>query len=141
MVIDLLRDSAGVAMYAVIGLLLMMAGFFIVDLLTPGKLRTLLWEERSKNAALLVGSKALGVSIIVCAAIYASAHDLLAGLVSTLVYGVMGIVVMAVSFLLIDLFTPGKLGDLVHDPELHPATWVSAATHLGVALIIIVALL
>lgn len=138
---DVLSDGVAVALYSVVGLLLMMGGFFVVDLLTPGNLKQLLWENRSKNAALFVGSKTLGLAIIVCAAIFASAHDLVAGLVSTLVYGVLGIIAMTVSFVLIDLLTPGKLGDLVSEPELHPVTWVSACTHFGVALIISVALL
>ena len=41
---------------------------------------------------------------------------------------------------LIDLLTPGKLGDIVTDPQPQPATWVTAVAHLGVGLIIAAAL-
>lgn len=127
--------------YAVVGVALMLAGYLIVDALTPGKLHQQVWVEKSKNATLLVGSNLLGVSIIVCAAIFASADDFLTGLVSTLVYGLIGLVAMGLSFVLIDALTPGKLRDIVNEADLHPATWVSACAHFGISLIMSAALL
>jgi uncharacterized membrane protein YjfL (UPF0719 family) len=57
-------------LYAGIGMLVFVVGFVILDLLTPGKL----WEEihdRKNNAvAIFAGSIALGLAIIVAAAIH-----------------------------------------------------------------------
>ncbi|GAA4284600.1 DUF350 domain-containing protein [Brevibacterium daeguense] len=137
----LLIESGIVLAFAFSGLLLMLVGYGVVDLITPGKLHELLWKEKSRNAAILVASNLLGVSIIVAAAIRASAADLFWGIVSTIVYGLVGIIVMALSFLIVDALTPGRLGDLVHAENIHPAVWVNASTHIGIAIIMASALL
>ena len=48
---------------------------------------------------------------------------------------------MAVTFLVIDVLTPGRLGELVVHEETHPAVWVQAVAHLGVAIIIAASIL
>jgi len=57
-------------LYAGIGIVVFVVGFIILDLLTPGKL----WEqinERQNNAvAIFAGLIALGLAIIVAAAIH-----------------------------------------------------------------------
>lgn len=141
MLADLFLEIGIVLSYAVSGLLLMLIGYFVVDLLTPGKLHVILWEKKSKNAAILVASDLLGVAIIVIAAIRASSDDLLLGIISTLVFGIVGIILMALSFLLIDAFTPGKLGDIVRPDEFHPEVWVNASAHVGIAGIMAAAIL
>ncbi|RBP63423.1 uncharacterized protein DUF350 [Brevibacterium sanguinis] len=141
MLISLLLESGIVLSYALSGLVLMLIGYFVVDLLTPGKLHVLLWEQRSKNAAVLVASDLLAVAIIVIAAIRASADDLALGIISTLVFGLIGIVLMGLSFLLINALTPGTSGDLVHSDRLHPEVWVNASAHIGIAGIMAAALL
>ena len=65
----------------------------------------------------------------------AVADDLVVGLVGTVVYGLLGLVLMSLSFLLIDALTPGKLGDELSSETLHPGTWVSAAAHVVIAVI------
>lgn len=141
MLMEILIESGIVLTYAVSGLILMLVGYGMIDLLTPGKLHVLLWENRSKNAAVLVASGLAGVSIIVIAAIRASSDDLVLGIITTLSFGIMGIVLMGLSFLLIDALTPGKLGDIVESSELHPEVWVNATAHLGIAGIMAAALL
>ncbi|MBO9713724.1 DUF350 domain-containing protein [Sphingomonas sp.] len=57
-------------LYAFIGIVVFAAGFLILDLLTPGKL----WEEiqAKQNVAvgIFAGSVAIGLAIIVAAAIH-----------------------------------------------------------------------
>ena len=57
-------------LYAGVGIVVFVIGFFILDMLTPGKL----WEEinQKQNLAVAVfaGAVALGLSIIVAAAIH-----------------------------------------------------------------------
>jgi len=126
--------------YGAVGVVLMAVGYVLVDVATPGRLRELIWVERNRNAALLLASNLAGVGIIVIAAIAASDNDFTTGIVDAAAYGALGLVIMAASFLLLDLATPGKLGELLVDPEPHPATWVSAVVHLATGGIIAAAI-
>ncbi|MGC4808020.1 DUF350 domain-containing protein [Micromonospora sp. DT233] len=136
LVIDLLVTLA----YGVVGVVLMGVGYGLVDVITPGKLHELIWTERNRNAALLLSSNLLGVGIIVVAAIVASDDDFVLGLIGAAAYGIVGLVIMAVAFLLLDALTPGKLGELLVDPEPHPAVWVSAVVHLATGAVIAAAI-
>ena len=134
--------EAGVAAaFSAVGLALMALGFVLIDLLTPGNLREQIWLHRKRNATVLVGSNLLGAGIIVTSAIAASEDAVLAGLVSTLVYGVLGLLLMGLSFLVVDLLTPGSLGALLVESTPHPAAWVTGTSHLVVAAIVSAALL
>jgi uncharacterized membrane protein YjfL (UPF0719 family) len=57
-------------LYAGIGIVVFVVGFFILDMLTPGKL----WEEINQKqnvaVAIFAGAVALGLSVIVAAAIH-----------------------------------------------------------------------
>ncbi|MEV4491057.1 DUF350 domain-containing protein [Micromonospora coxensis] len=136
LVTDLLVTLA----YGVVGVVLMAVGYALVDIATPGKLHELIWTERNRNAALLLASNLAGVGIIVVAAIAASADDFVVGLVGASAYGLLGLVIMAAAFLLLDAATPGRLGEILVDPEPHPAVWVSAVVHLATGAIIAAAI-
>ncbi|SCE68203.1 protein of unknown function (DUF350) [Micromonospora viridifaciens] len=136
LVTDLLVTLA----YGVVGVVLMGIGYLLVDLATPGRLNELIWTERNRNAAVLLVSNLAGVGIIVVAAIAASADDFVLGLVGAAAYGILGLVIMAAAFLLLDAATPGKLGELLVDAEPHPAVWVSAVVHLATGAIIAAAI-
>ena len=107
MLADLFLEIGIVLSYAVSGLILMLIGYFVVDLLTPGKLHVILWQKKSKNAAILVASDLLSVAIIVIAAIRASSDDLLLGIISTLVFGLVGIILSIIALV------------KKHEPSLH----------------------
>ncbi|WP_046468881.1 DUF350 domain-containing protein [Allosalinactinospora lopnorensis] len=126
--------------YGAVGLLIMILGYLLVDLITPGRLHKLIWEERNRNATLILSANTLGVAIVVVSAIYASEVGLVTGLFTTVVYGLVGLFMMTASFLIIDLLTPAKLGDVLSDSELHPAAWVNAATHFSIALVMAAAI-
>ncbi|MFJ6196788.1 DUF350 domain-containing protein [Micromonospora sp. NPDC092111] len=136
LVTDLLVTLA----YGVVGVALMAVGYVLVDLATPGRLHELIWTERNRNAALLLASNLAGVGTIVVAAIAAGEDDFVLGLVGAAAYGIVGLVIMALAFLLLDALTPGKLGELLVDPEPHPAVWVSAVVHLATGAIIAAAI-
>lgn len=122
--------------YGGVGTLLMAVGFLLVDLATPGKLRELIWTEANRNAAVVLASGLLGVGLIVTTAVLTSEDSLAAGLLSTFLYGLTGLALMSVSFVLLDLVTPGKLGEILTRPEPHPAAWVTAAVHVSISAII-----
>jgi uncharacterized membrane protein YjfL (UPF0719 family) len=133
---DLLSGAGRSIVFGLLGIGLMAVGFVLVDLLTPGRLRDLIWVDRNPNAALLLAANQLGIAAIVFTAIFTSYDDFAQGLLSTLIFGIIGIAVMGVAFLVLDWLTPGKLGDVICTPERHPGAMVSAASHFGAALIV-----
>jgi len=137
---DVFSEVGIAATYGLVGLVLMAVGFLLVDMLTPGNLREQVWVQRHRNAAILLATNLLGVGIIVATAIAASENDWAVGIVSTLAYGLLGLVLMGLSFVVIDAVTPGKLGTILMEEEAHPAVWVSGAAHLAVSAIVAVAI-
>lgn len=122
--------------YGAVGTALMALGFVMVDFATPGKLRELIWVHRNRNASVLLGSGLLGVGIVVTTAILVSETKLGVGLLSTVVYGLIGLVLMSVAFVLLDIATPGRLGEILSQERPHPAAWVSAAIQISISSII-----
>lgn len=139
---EILFNSLAALAYAGVGIVILAVGYLLIDLLTPGKLHRLIWEERNLNAVILVSANTLGVAVVVTTAILSSDSEigLGAGLLSTAVYGLIGLGVMALSFLLIDLLIPAKISHMISSPEFHPATWVSASAHLAIAAVVAAAL-
>ena len=133
---DLLNGAGRSVVFGLIGIGLMAAGFVMVDLLTPGKLKDLIWRDRNPNAALLLAANQLGIAAIVFTAVFTSYDSFTQGLLSTLIFGVIGIAIMGFGFLVLDWLTPGKLGEVICTPDRHPGATVSAAAHFGAALIV-----
>ncbi|ONM50068.1 DUF350 domain-containing protein [Nocardia donostiensis] len=133
---DLPSEAGAALAYSGVGIALMALGFVLVDILTPGNLRRQIWVERNRNAALLVAANLLGVGIIVATAIWTAEGAIGKALVTSAVYGVIGLAAMAVAFLLLDLATPGEFRGVVSDTELHPGVWVNAALHIAVAAVV-----
>jgi Na+-transporting methylmalonyl-CoA/oxaloacetate decarboxylase beta subunit len=133
---DLLSGAGRSIVFGLVGIGLMAVGYVLIDLLTPGKLRDLIWVEKNPNASLLLAANQLGIAAIVFTAIFTSYDDFGQGLASTAIFGIIGIAIMGLAFLVLDWMTPGKLGDVICTPERHPGALVSAASHFGAALIV-----
>jgi Domain of Unknown Function (DUF350) len=133
---DLLSGAGRSIVFGVVGIGLMAVGFVLIDVLTPGKLRDLIWVDRNPNAALLLAANQIGIAAIVFTAIFTSYDSFGQGLASTVIFGLIGIAIMGLAFLVLDWLTPGKLGDVICTPERHPGALVSAASHFGAALIV-----
>jgi uncharacterized membrane protein YjfL (UPF0719 family) len=133
---SLLSDLGGSIAFTILGATLLLGGFLLTDWLTPGDLRRQIWLERNRNAAVFLSSAVVGIALIVFTAIVTSAADLVEGLITTAVFGGAGLMLMAAVFWLVDALTPGRLGEIIIDPQPHPAVWVSSATNLAVALIV-----
>jgi hypothetical protein len=134
-----LLQSIGFAVaYTGVGIALLALGFFALDLLTPGHLGQRIIVDRSINASLVIAAGFLGQGGIIFASIWingTSAFGL--ALLYTVVFGIVGVVLQAVAFLVLDLITPGKLGAYVTEVVFHPASLVLAAAQLAVAAIIV----
>lgn len=137
---NIVTDVLATLAYGVVGILLMGIGFVLVDVVTPGRLRELIWTDRNRNAALLLASNLLSVGIIVVTAIVLSDDDFVTGIVGCAIYGLLGLAIMTGSFWLLDIVTPGRLGVILVDPQPHPAVWVSATVHLATGGIIAAAI-
>ena len=137
---DFIDAVIGAAAYSVVGIGLMVLGYLVTDWLIPGKLGEQIWKDRNVNVAILLTANILSVGLIVIGAIWASAGNLVEGLVSTAVFGVIGLAAMAVSFVILDWLTPGRLGDILASDEPQPAVWVHAAMHLALGGVIAMAL-
>ncbi|AZG46189.1 DUF350 domain-containing protein [Gordonia insulae] len=140
---ELLRDNLGdAAAYSLVGVALFVLGFLALDLVTPGRLRNLIWLEHNRNAVMLATAQVIGLSIVLVAGIRDSLMlELWRGLLYTVAYVVLAIAVMMWSFVLIDWLTPGKLGTLLLDDDEHPAGWICGAVFIGVGAVIGAALL
>jgi uncharacterized membrane protein YjfL (UPF0719 family) len=126
------------AAYTGVGIALLVLGFYVLDLLTPGQLGRHIYEDRSVNAALTLAAGFLGQGAIVFASIWTNATSGFGqALLYTVVFGVLGVVLQAAAFLMLDLITPGRLGQHLMEPAFHPASLVSAAVQLAVAVIIV----
>jgi uncharacterized membrane protein YjfL (UPF0719 family) len=124
--------------YTGVGIALLVLGFYVLDLLTPGHLGRHIYENRSLNAAITLAAGFLGQGLIVFATIWTNATSGFGlALLYTVVFGVLGVVLQAVAFLVLDLISPGRLGEHLVDDTFHPASVVSAAAQLAVAVIIV----
>lgn len=133
---DLLNGAWQSVVFGLVGIGLMAVGFVVVDLLVPGRLRELIWADRNTNAATLLAANQLGIAAIVFTAVITSYGEFGKGLLSTVLFGLIGIGLMAGAFYVLDWLTPGKLGALIAESEPHPAARVVAATHFGAAVIV-----
>lgn len=133
---DVLKDILDALAYGVIGIAVLSLGYFAVDLLTPGKLGDLIWARRNLNAAIVLASGLLALGAVVATGIWSAEGSLANGLARAGGYGVLGVVLLSAAFLLIDLITPGKLGDIVTEDRFHPASLVTASSHLAVGAVV-----
>jgi putative membrane protein len=56
--------------YAGVGIVVLVVGFIILDMLTPGKLWEQINEKQNVAVAIFAGAMAIGLSVIIAAAIH-----------------------------------------------------------------------
>ncbi|MFC5814328.1 MULTISPECIES: DUF350 domain-containing protein [Nonomuraea] len=137
----LLRGAGAIASYAAVGVILMIVGFYVIDLATPGRLSEVIRSQRNPNATLLASSAMAAVGLIVAASIWSSGGRLAEGLAGTAVFGLVGIVVQTLAMLLFDRVAGISVRDLVKEPELQPGARLLAVTHVAIGLITAVAVI
>jgi uncharacterized membrane protein YjfL (UPF0719 family) len=129
------RGALAIASYAALGVILLIIGFYVIDMAIPGKLSQLIKVDRNPNATLLTGSGLAAVGLIVSASIWSSGGALHEGLLATLVFGVVGIAVQTVAMIAFDKVAGISVRELVREPDLQPGTRLLAVTHLVIGLI------
>ncbi|WP_020663415.1 DUF350 domain-containing protein [Amycolatopsis benzoatilytica] len=136
---DLLRGIGAILLYGVVGLVLMVVGFYAIDLATPGQLSKLV-TRGLPNAVIVTASGLLSMAFIVVVAIYNSASDLAGGLISSLVYGLLGVIVQVFAVRLLEWVTRIDVGSTIESETFAPASMVVAAAHLGLGLVVAVSI-
>jgi uncharacterized membrane protein YjfL (UPF0719 family) len=119
-------------LYFAVGVAVLSLGFLVLDLLTPGNLRTQVYIDKNPNAAILLAGNHLALAIIVVTAILTSADSLAQGLVDSAVYGLAGVALQAIALRLLDAFVPADLRGLVREPRACGAAWAVAVTLVAI---------
>lgn len=129
-----------ILLYAVLGALLMLLGFYAVDLTTPGPLNRQVKEGRP-NAVIVTAAGMLGVAFVVVMSIYASSGALLDGLLTTLIFGIIGIVAQTLAARLLEWVAGIDMGAVLAADRVQPQAYLVAAVHIALGLVVAVAIL
>jgi len=127
-----LRGVVATILYFLVGMAVLVVGYLMVDVLTPGKLRQMVFIDRRPNAVILACAMYIALTTVIISAIANSYSQLGQGLVGVAVYGFMGVVLLGVALLTMHLVIPGNFHEHVDDPELHPASFAVAVILLAV---------
>ncbi|WPF67283.1 MULTISPECIES: DUF350 domain-containing protein [unclassified Corynebacterium] len=131
----LMSAVLGTIAYFALSVLILLVGFGLLDLLTPGKLVRLIFAHHLPNAALIASAQQVSLGIIICSAILHSPSDLLPGLATTAAYAGVGLVLQALALIAMEALIPVRIRGLVEDPRLRAGTVVVAVALVVVAAI------
>lgn len=134
------RGVGAILLYAIVGVLLMLLGFYAVDVTTPGKLYRMV-RDGLPNAALVTAAGMISMAFIVVVAIYTSTGSLLEGLLATLIFGLVGIIVQVGGVRLMEWVTGLDIGAVLKAERIQPQAFVVAAAHVALGLVVAVAVL
>lgn len=134
----MLDNLLAAVVYLGVGIALLILAAFVVDLLTPGRLVSHVVDQRSWSAAVVLAAALLGQGLVIFTAIWTNATTGFGeALLWTVAFGLLGVVLSAVAFTVVDLLTPGRLGEIVARPgPVQPVAVVTAAAYLAVAAIV-----
>ncbi|WP_086819604.1 DUF350 domain-containing protein [Allokutzneria sp. NRRL B-24872] len=135
----LLRGVGAIALYAVVGLLLMLVGFYAIDLTTPGKLSQLV-RDGAPNAVVITSAGLISMAFIVVVVINNAGGKLSEGLLSALIFGFVGVIVQVLAVRLLEWVTRIDIGNLIRSEVYTPASLVVASAHLALGLVVAVAI-
>ncbi|ANY09960.1 hypothetical protein AFB00_10640 [Pseudonocardia sp. HH130630-07] len=132
------RGIGAILLYAVIGTIMMLVGFWAIDLTTPGKLPQMV-RAGLPNAVTITSAGMVSMAFIIVTAIYGSSGSLLQGVISSLVFGLIGIIAQVAAVRLLEWVTGIDIGDVIQDDTPRAAAKVVAAAHVALGLIVAVA--
>ncbi|MEQ0740492.1 DUF350 domain-containing protein [Mycobacterium tuberculosis] len=136
----ILHGVVATVLYFLVGAAVLVAGFLMVNLLTPGDLRRLVFIDRRPNAVVLAATMYVALAIVTIAAIYASSNQLAQGLIGVAVYGIVGVALQGVALVILEIAVPGRFREHIDAPALHPAVFATTVMLLAVAGVIAAAL-
>lgn len=134
------RGVGAILLYALLGVLLVLLGFYAVDLTTPGKLYRMV-QHGLPNAVIITAAGMVSMAFIIVVAIYTSTGTLLEGLLGALIYGVVGIIAQVGGVRLLEWITGIDLGAVLGADTVKPQVFVVSAAHVALGLVVAVAIL
>ena len=134
------RGIGAILLYAVLGVLLMLLGFWAVDITTPGKLNRFV-RDGLPNAVVVTAGGMISMAFIVVVAIWTSSGALLEGLITSLIFGLVGIIAQVAGVRLLEWVTGIDIGEVLAARETRPQAWVVAAAHVALGLVVAVAII
>jgi uncharacterized membrane protein YjfL (UPF0719 family) len=136
----IVQGVVAVVAYFLVGILVLILGFVMVDVLTPGNLRKLVFIDRRPNAVVLASAMYVALATVIISAIASSYNQLGQGLIGVAVYGIVGVVLQGAALLILQLAVPGRFREHVDEPELHPAAFATATMLVAVGGVIAAAI-
>lgn len=126
------RGAVATILYFAVGMAVLLVGFYMVDWLTPGKLRRLVFIDRRPNAVVVAGAMYISLTVVIITAIANSYSQLGQGLLGVAVYGLMGVILLGIALLAMHLLIPGDFHEHIDEPTLHPGSFAVALILLAV---------
>ena len=134
------RGVGAIVLYAVVGLVLMLVGFYAIDLTTPGPLRQMV-KRGNPNAIIVSAAGIVSMAFIVVLAIYSSGGKLAEGLTATAVFGFVGIVAQVVMMRVATMVLGVDMSGCLESEEFRHPTLMVAASQFALGLVVAVAIL
>jgi hypothetical protein len=134
------RGVGAIVLYAIVGLVLMVIGFYAIDLTTPGPLRKMV-DVGKPNAIVVAAAGMVSMALIVVLAIYASSGKLVEGLVGSAIFGLVGIVAQVVMMRIAMMVIGIDMDTLFQRDEFNYESLMVAAAQFALGIVVAVAIL
>lgn len=134
------RGAGAILLYSVVGLILMLIGFYAIDLTTPGPLRKMV-DAGKPNAIIVSAAGMVSMALIVVLAIYASSGKLLEGLVGAAIFGLVGIIAQVVMMRVATVAIGIDMNALFESDEYSYESLMVAAAQFALGIVVAVAIL
>jgi uncharacterized membrane protein YjfL (UPF0719 family) len=128
----IVQSVVSTVLYFLVGVVVLVAGFGMVDALTPGKLRREVFVDRRPNAVVITSAMDVSLAFVIIAAIRASSDRLGQGLIDTLVFGLIGVALQGVALAFLEAVVPGRFRGFIDAEQFHPASVAAAVVLLVV---------
>jgi hypothetical protein len=134
------RGAGAIILYAIVGLVLMLVGFYAIDLTTPGPLRKMV-NAGKPNAIIVSAAGMVSMALIVVLAIYSSSGKLAEGLVGSAVFGLVGIIAQVVMMRIATMAIGIDMDMLFNSDEFNYEALMVAAAQVALGIVVAVAIL
>lgn len=139
--LNVLGHGAGaIILYSIVGLVLMLIGFYAIDLTTPGPLRRMVAAGKP-NAIIVAAAGMVSMALIVVLAIYVSSGNLAEGLIGSATFGLVGIAAQVVMMRIATMVIGIDMSRLFDADEFNYEVLMVAAAQLALGIVVAVAIL
>lgn len=134
------RGVGAVVLYSILGLVLMIVGFYAIDFTTPGPLRKMVHAGKP-NAIIVTAAGMVSMALIVVLAIYSSSGRLAEGLLASATFGIVGIAAQVVMMRIATVVIGIDLDTVFQSDQYSYESLVVAAAQFALGIVVAVAIL